>query len=47
MFIINADDVVAFTKRYLGRKWAVKEKLGKLENPVNVIEKLITEKQFT
>ena len=47
LFIINAHDVVAFTKRYLGRKWAVKEKLGKLENPVNVIEKLITEKQFT
>jgi predicted glycosyltransferase len=47
LFIIGAHDVVAFTKRYLGSKWDVKEKLGKLENPVNVIEKIVTEKQFT
>jgi predicted glycosyltransferase len=47
LFIIDANDVIAFTKRYLGRKWNVKEKLGKLENPVDAIEKLVTEKQFT
>ena len=47
LFIIDANDVVAFTKKYLGRRWDVKEKLGKLENPVKVIEKIIREKQFT
>jgi predicted glycosyltransferase len=47
LFIIDAYDVVTFTKKYLGRKWDVKEKLGKLENPVRVIEKIIGEKQFT
>jgi predicted glycosyltransferase len=46
LFIIDAQHVVAFTKRYLGRKWDVKEKLEKLENPVNVIEKIVTEKWF-
>jgi hypothetical protein len=33
-------------KKHLGKKWDVKEKLAKLENPVNVLEKLITEKRF-
>lgn len=46
LFIVNPSKVLPLAKKYIGKKWDVKEKLAKLENPVNVIERLITEKRF-
>ena len=46
LFIVSPPKVLPLAKKHLGKKWDVKEKLAKLENPVNVIEKLITEKRF-
>jgi predicted glycosyltransferase len=47
LFITSASKVFTMAKAYLGKKWDVKEKLARLENPVDVIEKIITEKYFT
>ncbi|MEM3698128.1 MAG: DUF354 domain-containing protein [Candidatus Bathyarchaeia archaeon] len=44
LFIVDPSKVLPLAKKYLGTKWDVKEKLAKLENPIDVIEKLITEK---
>jgi predicted glycosyltransferase len=46
LFITNAAKVFTMAKAHIGRKWDVKEKLARLENPVDVIEKIITEKHF-
>jgi predicted glycosyltransferase len=46
LFITNASKVFTTAKAYVGKKWNVAEKLARLENPVDVIEKIITEKQF-
>lgn len=46
LFITDASKVLNYAKKYIGRKWDVKEKLTELENPVSVIEKVVTEKQF-
>ena len=46
LFITSASKVFQMAKAYIGRKWDVKEKLARLENPVDVIEKIITEKYF-
>jgi len=46
LFITNASKVFTMAKTYIGKKWDVKEKLARLENPVDIIEKLITEKTF-
>jgi len=47
LFIVGASDVLSVAKKHLGEKWDVKEKLAKLENPVDIIEKLVTEKHFS
>jgi hypothetical protein len=47
LFIINTSKVLTTAKKHLGKKWDVKEKLAKLENPVDTIEKVITEKHFS
>jgi predicted glycosyltransferase len=46
LFITNASKVFTTAKAYVGKKWNVAEKLARLENPVDVIEKIITEKHF-
>jgi predicted glycosyltransferase len=46
LFITSASKVFTMAKAYIGKKWDVKEKLARLENPVDVIEKIMTEKHF-
>lgn len=43
LFIVETPKVLAIAKKYLGKKWNVKEKLAELENPIEIIETL-TEK---
>jgi hypothetical protein len=47
LFIVKVSEVLNYAKKYLGKKFDVKAKLAMLENPVEVIEKTVTEKQFT
>jgi predicted glycosyltransferase len=47
LFITDPSKVLATAKRYLRKRWNVKERLAELENPVDVIAKLITEKHFS
>jgi predicted glycosyltransferase len=42
IFTVNASQVEAYAKRYLGKRFEVKKKLEELENPLNVISKLIS-----
>lgn len=44
LFIINASKLMNYAKKYIGQKWDVKEKLDKLENPVDTIQKIVEEK---
>jgi len=44
LFIVNSSEVLDCAKKYLGKKWDVKAKLTKLENPVDVIEKTVLKK---
>jgi len=44
LFIVEASHVLTTAKKYLGKKWDVKDKLAKLENPICVIEKIVEEK---
>lgn len=37
----NPSDALSYAKKLLGKKWDVKELLNKLENPVDVIERII------
>lgn len=46
LFFTNASKLLTAAKAYIGRKWDVIEKLQRLENPVNVIERIIAEKHF-
>jgi hypothetical protein len=47
LFIVSTSNVLSVAKKHLGEKWDVKEKLAKLENPLDIIEKLVTEKHFS
>jgi predicted glycosyltransferase len=47
LFIVDSSKVLSYAKRYVGHKWDVKEKLAELENPVDVIEKVVVEKQHS
>lgn len=44
LFIVDVSKVFTYAKKYLGEKWDVREKLARMENPVSVIEKIVTEK---
>lgn len=37
----NVDEVMKHAKKYIGEKWKVKEMLDKLENPIDVIERVV------
>jgi predicted glycosyltransferase len=41
LFITSEQRVLAFVKRYLGKRFDVKDKLREQENPVDVIEKIV------
>jgi predicted glycosyltransferase len=44
LFIVDSSKVMNYARKYVGRKWDVKEKLAELENPVDVIAKIVEEK---
>jgi predicted glycosyltransferase len=44
LFIVDSSEVMDYAKKYIGRKWDVKEKLNELENPVDIISDLVQEK---
>lgn len=46
LFTVEPSKVVSIARRYLGKKFDVKAILTELENPVDLIAKMITEKQF-
>jgi len=41
LFTVEPSRVLRLSKKHIGRKWSVKEKLEQLENPVDYIEKLV------
>ncbi len=41
LFATTERGVLAYAKKYLGKKFDVKSKLAELENPVDVIEKVV------
>ena len=43
IFIVPRSEVLTYAKKYLGKRFDVKTKLEELENPVNIIEKVIKE----
>jgi len=47
LFIVGTSKVFINAENCIGKKWDVKEKLAKLDSPVDVIEKIITEKHFS
>lgn len=47
LFIVSPSKALSCAKRYLGKRFDVKVKLGEMENPVDIIEKMIAEKSFT
>jgi len=46
LFMADSSEVLKYAEKYLGRKFDVKAKLAELENPVDIIEKIIAERQF-
>ena len=42
--IVESSKVISYAKKYVGHKWDVAEKLDELENPVDIIEKVVEEK---
>lgn len=46
LFIVDSSEVMNYSKKYVGRKWDVKDKLDELENPVDVIGKIVHEKSL-
>jgi predicted glycosyltransferase len=45
LFIVDSSRALSFAKKHVGCKRNVKEKLAELENPVDIIEKVVAEKQ--
>jgi len=43
IFTVSPDKVPSYSKRLLGKKWNVKNLLERLENPVDIIERIIKE----
>jgi predicted glycosyltransferase len=44
LFIVDSSKAISYAKKYVERKWDVTEKLDELENPVDIIEKVVEEK---
>ena len=47
LFIVTEQKVLGYAKKYLGKRFEVKEKLEELENPVDVIEKVMEKIKIT
>jgi len=47
LFIVKSSKVLACARQCLGKKFDVKAKLADLENPVDIIERILTERRFT
>lgn len=43
LFIVDSSKALSYAKKHVGHKWDVKEKLDELENPVDIIEKVVEE----
>ena len=43
LFIVEPELVMKYAKKYLGKKWNVKNLLKKLENPVDVVKRVVKE----
>jgi len=43
IFTVNPDKVLSYSKRLLGKEWDIKDLLENLENPVDIIERIIKE----
>ncbi len=41
LFITTEQKVLSFAEKYMGKRFDIKEKLEELENPVDVIEKVV------
>lgn len=41
LFITNEQGILSYAKKYLGKKFDIKDKLAELENPVDSIEKIV------
>lgn len=46
LFIVNPSRILACARQQLGKKFDVKAKFADLQNPVDVIERILAEKQF-
>ena len=46
LFTVDPPEVLKFAKKYMGMKWEVKELIDKLENPTEVIVKIIEEGKY-
>jgi predicted glycosyltransferase len=46
LFITTEQRVLAYAKKYLGKRFEVKEKLAEFENPVDIIEKVVETMKF-
>ncbi len=46
LFITTELGVLAYAKKYLGKRFDVKEKLAELENPVDTIEDVVENMKF-
>ena len=46
LFIVHASQLMKRARNCLGRKWNVKEKLASLENPLDILERIIREKSW-
>jgi hypothetical protein len=47
IFTVPADKALSYAKRLLGKIWDVKDKLEKLENPIDIIERIIDDEITT
>lgn len=45
LFIVDSSKMLRYARKYLGRRFDVKNKLAKLENPVDAIEKIVNGEQ--
>ena len=43
LFVVKPGEVLSYTKRFIGKKWDVKDVFERLENPVDVILRVIKE----
>lgn len=46
LFIVKPPKIMEYAKRYLGKRFDVEMKLAELENPVDIIAQIISEKHF-